>query len=162
MNYPTHILELPTTVVFALKIGRHYLYGERYEVYIDHKSLKYLYTQKELNMRQCRWLELLKDYDLTINYHPEKANVVAYALSRKSCNVAYLITSQMHILEDPQKMNIEVCLPGASLQLANLRVLPTLIDEIKAAQEKDPNLQKIRAAIEARTEPKFKIHKMAH
>ncbi|OAY70091.1 Transposon Tf2-9 polyprotein [Ananas comosus] len=66
-NYPTHDLEL-AAVIFALKLWRHYLYGERCEVYTDHKSLKYLFTQKELNLRQRRWLELLKDYDLTILY----------------------------------------------------------------------------------------------
>ncbi|KAK8700519.1 hypothetical protein V6N13_018914 [Hibiscus sabdariffa] len=81
-NYPTHDIEL-AAVVFALKIWRHYLYGERCTVYTDHKSLKYLMTQKELNLRQRRWLELLKDYDLSIEYHPGKANVVADALSRK-------------------------------------------------------------------------------
>jgi hypothetical protein len=82
-NYPTHDLEL-AAVVFALKIWRHYLYGEKCEIYTDHKSLKYFFTQKELNMRQRRWLELIKDYDCEINYHPGKANVVADALSRKS------------------------------------------------------------------------------
>jgi hypothetical protein len=71
-------------VIFALKIWRHYLYEERYETYTDHKNLKYLFTQNELNMRQRRWLELIKDYDCKINYHPDKANVVAGALSRKS------------------------------------------------------------------------------
>ena len=81
-NYPTHDLEL-AAVVFALKIWRHYLYGERCEIFTDHKSLKYLFSQKELNMRQRRWLELMKDYDLDIQYHPGKANVVADALSRK-------------------------------------------------------------------------------
>ena len=89
-NYPTHDLEL-AAVVFALKIWRHYLYGEQCEIFTDHKSLKYLFTQKELNMRQRRWLELLKNYDLTISYHPGKANVVADALSRKSAgNLAAL------------------------------------------------------------------------
>ena len=63
-NYPTHDLEL-AAVVFALKIWRHYLYGERFEVFSDHKSLKYLFTQKDLNLRQRRWMELLKDYDFT-------------------------------------------------------------------------------------------------
>ena len=82
-NYPTHDLEL-ATVVFALKIWRHYFYGERCEIYTDHKSLKYFFTQKELNMRQQMWLELIKDYNFSINYHPSKANVVADALSRKS------------------------------------------------------------------------------
>ncbi|XP_073119989.1 uncharacterized protein [Henckelia pumila] len=82
-NYPTHDLEL-AAVVFALKIWRHYLYGAKCEIFTDHQSLKYLFTQKELNMRQRRWIELLKDYDLTISYHPGKANKVADALSRKN------------------------------------------------------------------------------
>lgn len=82
-NYPTHDLEL-AVVVYALKIWRHYLYGARCEIYTDHKSLKYFFTQKELNMRQRRWLELVKDYDCSINYHPGKANAVADALSRKA------------------------------------------------------------------------------
>jgi hypothetical protein len=80
-NYPTHDLEL-AAVVFALKSWRHYLYGESCNIYTDHKSLKYIFTQKELNLRQRRWLELIKDYDLSIQYHPWKANVVADALSR--------------------------------------------------------------------------------
>ncbi|WVZ75902.1 hypothetical protein U9M48_023921 [Paspalum notatum var. saurae] len=83
VNYPTHDLEL-AAVVYALKIWRHYLFGQRCEIYTDHKSLKYIFTQNELNMRQRRWLELIKDYDLEIHYHPGKANVVADALSRKS------------------------------------------------------------------------------
>ncbi|KAL5547540.1 hypothetical protein UlMin_002771 [Ulmus minor] len=82
-NYPTHDLEL-VAVVFALKIWRHYLYGVHCEIYTDHKSLKYFFTQKEFNMRQRRWLELVKDYDCEILYHPGKANKVADALSRKS------------------------------------------------------------------------------
>ncbi|PON37319.1 Ribonuclease H-like domain containing protein, partial [Parasponia andersonii] len=81
-KYPTHDLEL-AAVVFALKIWRHYLYREKCEIYTDHKSLKYFFTQKELNMRQRRWLELVKDYDCEIYYHTGKANVVADALSRK-------------------------------------------------------------------------------
>ncbi|KAG8503209.1 hypothetical protein CXB51_001194 [Gossypium anomalum] len=79
-NYPTHDLEL-AAIVFALKIWRHYLFGERCHVYSDNKSLKYLMTQRELNLRQRRWLELLKDYELVIDYHPGKANVIADALS---------------------------------------------------------------------------------
>ncbi|WVZ89760.1 LOW QUALITY PROTEIN: hypothetical protein U9M48_036125 [Paspalum notatum var. saurae] len=83
VNYPTHDLEL-AAVVHALKIWRHYLFGNRCEIYTDNKSLKYIFRQNELNMRQRRWLELIKDYDLEIHYHPGKANVVADALSRKS------------------------------------------------------------------------------
>ncbi|GKB06137.1 putative reverse transcriptase domain-containing protein [Tanacetum coccineum] len=81
-NYTTHDLELGA-VVFALKIWRHYLYGTKCTVFIDHKSLQHILYQKELNMRQLRWLELLSDYDCEIRYHPGKANVVADALSRK-------------------------------------------------------------------------------
>ena len=81
-NYPTHDLEL-AVVVFALKIWRHYLYGVTFKIYTYHQSLKYIFTQKELNLRQRHWLELLKDYDLQIQYHPGKANVVVDAQSRK-------------------------------------------------------------------------------
>ena len=85
-NYPTHDLEL-AAVVHALKIWRHYLLDNMCHIYTDHKSLKYIFTQLELNMRQRRWLELIKDCNLEVHYHPGKANVVADALSRKShCN----------------------------------------------------------------------------
>jgi hypothetical protein len=82
LNYPTHDLEL-AAVVHALKIWRHYITGTKCQVYMDHKSLKYIFTQKDLNLRQCRWLELIKDYDLESHYHPGKENLVANALSRK-------------------------------------------------------------------------------
>ena len=82
-NYLTHDLEL-AGVLFALKIWRHYLYVETSEIYTNYKSLKYLFSQKELNMRQRRCIELLKDYDCSILFHLSKANVVANALSRKS------------------------------------------------------------------------------
>ncbi|GJV75725.1 putative reverse transcriptase domain-containing protein [Tanacetum coccineum] len=81
-NYTTHDLELGA-VVFALKMWRHYLYGTKCVVFTDHKSLQHILDQKELNMRQRCWLELLSDYDCEIRYHPGKANVVADALSRK-------------------------------------------------------------------------------
>ncbi|KAA0064139.1 ty3-gypsy retrotransposon protein [Cucumis melo var. makuwa] len=88
-NYPAHDLEL-AAMVFALKIWRHYLYGEKIQIFTDYKSLKYLFTQKELNMRKGRWLELVKDYDCEILYHPGKENMVADALSRK-LNDPYLV-----------------------------------------------------------------------
>ncbi|GJR38980.1 putative reverse transcriptase domain-containing protein [Tanacetum coccineum] len=81
-NYTTHDLELGS-VVFALKIWRHYLYGTKCTVFTDHKSLQHILDQKELNMRQRRWLELLSDYDCDIRCHSGKANVVADALSHK-------------------------------------------------------------------------------
>ncbi|KAK8586309.1 hypothetical protein V6N13_082120 [Hibiscus sabdariffa] len=83
LNYPTHDLEL-LVIVFAVMIWRHYLYCEKCHMFKDHKSLRYLLTQKDLNLRQRRWMELLKYYDLVIDYHPGKANVVADALSQKS------------------------------------------------------------------------------
>jgi ribonuclease HI len=79
----THDLELPA-VIHALKIWRHYLMGKRYELYMDHKNLKYIFTQLDHNLRQRRWLELIMVYDIGITYHPGKANVVADALSRRS------------------------------------------------------------------------------
>ncbi|KAL4351688.1 hypothetical protein GQ457_06G013250 [Hibiscus cannabinus] len=86
LNYPTHDLEL-AAVVFALKIWRHYLYGEKCHMFTDHKSLKYLLTQKDLHLRQQRWMELLKDYALVIDYHPRKANVVADAPEEVELNL---------------------------------------------------------------------------
>ncbi|GJV54926.1 putative reverse transcriptase domain-containing protein [Tanacetum coccineum] len=81
-NYTTHDLELGA-IVSALKIWRHYLYGTKCTVFTIHKSLQHILNQKELNMRQRRWLEFLSDYDCEIRYHPGKANVIADALSRK-------------------------------------------------------------------------------
>ncbi|KAH0765186.1 hypothetical protein KY285_001057 [Solanum tuberosum] len=92
-NYPTHELEL-AAVVFALEIWRHYLYGVHVDVFTDHKSLHYVFYQKDLNLHKTRWLELLKDYDMSFLYHPGKTNVVADALSRLSMG------SVAHIEED--------------------------------------------------------------
>ena len=92
-NYPTHDMEL-AAVVFALKIWRHYLYSEEFDVYSDHKSLKYIFTQRDLNMRQRRWMEFLEDYDFNLHYHLGKANVVADALSRKSRGALASIASR--------------------------------------------------------------------
>jgi len=93
-NYPTHDLEL-TAVVFALKVWRHYLYGLRFVVFSDHKSLKYMFDQKELHMRQRRWFEFLKNYDFALSYHPGKANVVADVLSRKSLHMPALMVNKL-------------------------------------------------------------------
>jgi len=82
VNYPVHDLKL-VVVVFALRVWRHYLYEIQVQIFTDHKRLKYLMSQKELNMRQRRWVELIKDYDCVIDYHPGRANIVVDALSRK-------------------------------------------------------------------------------
>ncbi|WVZ63913.1 hypothetical protein U9M48_013506 [Paspalum notatum var. saurae] len=106
VNYPTHDLEL-AAVVHALKIWRHYLFGQRCETYTDHKSLKYIFTQNELNMRQRRWLELIKDYDMEIHYHPGKANVVADALSRKSyANMALGFMMPHELCEEFERLSL--------------------------------------------------------
>ncbi|KAA3483558.1 DNA/RNA polymerases superfamily protein [Gossypium australe] len=134
VNYPTHDLEL-AAVVFALKIWRHYLYGEKSIVYTDHKSLKYLLTQKDLNLRQRRWIELLKDYDCSIEYHPGKANVVADALSRK-------------VVTDLRAMFARLSLYDDGSLLAELQVKPTWIEEIKEKQLGDDSLNARRLQVQ--------------
>ena len=111
-NYPTHDLEL-AVVVFALKIWRPYLYGEACRIFTDQKSLKYLLTQKELNLRQRRWLELIKDYELIFKYYLRKANVVVDALSRKSSvTLAYIHTAYVPLLIDMKTLRINLDLDG--------------------------------------------------
>ena len=127
-NYPTHNLEL-VAVVFALKIWQHYLYGEKCRIYMDHKSLKYLLTHKELNLRQWRWLGLFKDYDCIIDYHPGKANVVADALSKKTMTAMSLQHSEWRLADD-----------GAIL--AQLTAQPILKQMMISAQKNDVELQK--------------------
>ncbi|KAH0773846.1 hypothetical protein KY290_010983 [Solanum tuberosum] len=98
--YPTHDLEL-AAVVHALKIWRHYLYGVHVDIFKDHKSLQYFFRQEELNLRQHRWLELLKDYDVDILYHPGKANVVIDALSRRSMgSLSYLDIEKRELVRE--------------------------------------------------------------
>ena len=127
-NYPTHDLEL-AAVVFALRIWRHYLYGEKCTIYTNHKSLKYLLTQKELNLRQRRWLELFKDYDCIIDCHPGKANVVADALSRKAMVALLIQHSEWRIVSD-----------GAIL--TQLKAQPVLKQMLINAQKNDKEMYK--------------------
>ena len=118
-NYPTHDLEL-AAVVFALKIWRHYLYGVPCQIFTDHKSLQYIFTQKELNLRQRRWLELIKDYDCTIEYHPGKANVVADALSRKlEGSYAYLQTVYLPLLIELRSLGVQLQVADTGTLLAS-------------------------------------------
>ncbi|KAJ8764775.1 hypothetical protein K2173_009176 [Erythroxylum novogranatense] len=110
------------------RIWRHYLYGVQTRIFTDHKSLKYLLSQKELNLRQRRWIELLKDYDLLIEYHPGKANVVADALSRKS-SIAHVQTVYLPLLEEMAKLKISLKQEELNCLLANFRVRPILSGE---------------------------------
>nr|AAS07330.1 putative polyprotein [Oryza sativa Japonica Group]ABF98050.1 retrotransposon protein, putative, Ty3-gypsy subclass [Oryza sativa Japonica Group] len=140
-NYPTHDLEL-AAVVHALKIWRHYLFGTRTEVYTDHKSLKYIFTQPDLNMRQRRWLELIKDYDMGIHYHPGKANVVADALSRKGyCNATEGRQLPLELCKEFERLNLGIVSKGF---VAALEAKPTLIDQVREAQTNDPDIQEIK------------------
>ena len=143
-NYPTHDLEL-AAVVHALKIWRHYLIGNRCEIYTDHKSLKYIFTQPDLNLRQRRWLELIKDYNLGVNYHPGKANVVADALSRKvHCNSAMFQEIQPELYEEFKKLNLNVSLAENEDML---EVKFTLEDQVKEAQRNDKSIEDVRERI---------------
>jgi hypothetical protein len=134
-NYPTHDLEL-ATVVHALKIWRHYLMGAHCNIYTNHKSLKYIFTQADLNMRQRRWLELIKDYDLDVHYHPGKANVVADALSRKApCNCVTMDSKVAARCDELCKLNMEVVSPCNLNYICWVLVLKCY--ELRTRQHKD-------------------------
>jgi hypothetical protein len=129
-------------VVHALKTWRHYLYGQKCDIYTDHKSLKYIFTQSELNMRQRRWQELIKDYELEIHYYPSKANVVADALSRKS---------QVNMLAArPMLFELAMEFDRLSLRFLNntqgvaIELEPTLEQDIRKDQKNDEKINKIR------------------
>jgi hypothetical protein len=120
----------------ALRMWCHYLHGNVVYIYTVHKSLKYNFTQPDLNMRQRRWLELIKDYELEVHYHPGKANVIVDALSRKAhCN--YLPIVRLTGEESSTRV-----LPD--LSLFNITLMPTLRDEIKAAQKNDEGMSHIK------------------
>jgi hypothetical protein len=97
-------------VVYALKFWRHYLLGNVWNIFTHYKSLKYIFTQPELNMRQRRWLELIKDYNLNVQYHPGKANVVVDALSRKShcLNVQPLLEDGFNLMHPVMLHSIQI------------------------------------------------------
>jgi hypothetical protein len=116
--------------------------GKHCDLFTDHKSLKYIFTQKELNMRQRRWLVLIKDYDMSLQYHPRKANVVADALSCKSY-VNGLTTGELpeDLCEQFKGLRLEIVPEGF---LASLEVQPTLMDKIKEAQKLDKEIEEIK------------------
>jgi ribonuclease HI len=138
-HYPTHDLEL-LAVVHALKVWRHYLLGNMVHIYTDHKSLKNLFTQSDLNMRHQRWLELIKDYELEVYYNLGKANMVANALSHKHrCN--HLPTQSHHFycdLEEPSLRVVPQC------RLSNISLIPTIKEDVIAAQKTEVGMEHIR------------------
>jgi hypothetical protein len=140
-NYPTHDLEL-AAVVHALKTWRHYLYGQKCDSYTDHKSLKYIFTQSELNMRQRRWLELIKDYELEIHYHLGKANVVADALSRKSqVNMLAAHPMPFELAKEFDRLSLGFLnnTQGVAIELE-----PTLEQDIRKGQKDDEKINEIQ------------------
>ena len=116
--------------------------GAHCNMYTDHKSLKYIFTQADLNMRQRRWLELIKDYDLEVHYHPGKANVVADDLSRKAqCNCITIDSKVAALCDELRKLNMEVVSPGT---LDYISVEPTLQEQIIMTQLGDKGVQVIK------------------
>ena len=132
--------------MFALKIWRHYLYGEKCFIYIDHKSLKYLPSQRELNLRQRRWMELIKDYDCVIDYHPGKANVVVDALSRKSVKTF-------------QALNAHLSLSDNDAIVAKLIAKPNLLNRVLEGQKNDEKIYAIVNQSREGKETKFTLKK---
>ena len=144
-NYPTHDLEL-AAIVFTLKIWRHYLYGEKCFIYTYHKSLKYLPSQRELNLRQRRWMELIKDSDCVIDYHPGKANVVADALSRKSIKML-------------KALNAHLSLSDNGTVMAELIARSGLLNQVLEAQKKDEKIAVVINQIGNGKETEFTVNK---
>jgi hypothetical protein len=142
-HYPTHDLEL-LAVMHTLKVWRHYLLGSLVHIYTDHKNPKYLFTQLDLNMRQRRWLELIKDYELDVHYHPGKANVVADALSRKHrCN--HIMVQPHPSCCDPKEPSLWVVPHG---RWNNIALIPTIKEDIIAAQRTDIGMGHLRQRME--------------
>nr|CAB3503748.1 unnamed protein product [Digitaria exilis] len=155
-NYPTHDLEL-AAVIHALKIWRHYLIGVPCNIYTDHKSLKYVFTQAHLNMRQRRWLGLAKDYDLIVHYHPGKANGVADALSRKAHFHCLSMKSYADTLcHEMAKLNLET-VPHGYFKL--ISVEPTMHDQSVVAQLNDASIKILKRKL-AKGKAKYKCFRL--
>jgi hypothetical protein len=132
-------------VVHALKTRRHYLYGQNCDIYTDHKSLKYIFTQSELNMRQQRWLELIKDYELEIHYHPDKANVVAAALGRKSqVNMLAAHPMSYELAKEFNRLSLGFL---NNTQGVTVEPEPTIEQNIRKGQKDDEKINEIRQLI---------------
>jgi hypothetical protein len=157
VNYPVHDLEL-AAVVFALRVWRHYLYGSQVQIFTDHKSLKYLMSHKELNMRQRRWVKLIKDYDCAIDYHPGKANVVVDALSRKGKTLMndMEIKEQGSIVE-LKKMGLWLSVGPEGSLLAQLKIRSILQDKVLVAQQVDGRVKEIKERVNKGIETSFQI-----
>ena len=138
-------------MVFALKIWRHYLYGVHIDVFTDYKSLQYMFTQRELNLRQRRWLELLKDYNMSVLYHPGKANIVANALSRLSIgSVAYVQNDKKELTHNVHhfaRLGIRFLDSAEGSTLVQSSFESSLVSEVKEKQDRDPSLVKLKESV---------------
>ena len=116
----------------------------QFRVFSDHKSLKYLFDQKELNMRQRRWIKFLKDYDFEVLYHLGKANVMADALSRKTMHVAHLMIKEMELLQSFRDMKLQFELEPEFIRCSTLVISSDFLSLIKERQARDVSLQKVK------------------
>ena len=149
-NYPTHDLEL-AAIVLTLKIWRHYLYGEQFKVFSDHKSLRYIFTQRDLNMRQCKGMEYLEDYDFILHYHPGKENVVVDELNRKSRGVLASVASrEWQMLETVGQFRLQDS-DQAQGALGSLVAIPSLLSKVIEFQGQDMEILFIRDRVQSST-----------
>jgi hypothetical protein len=131
------------------------LIGKKTEIYTDHKSLKYIFTQQDLNLHQRRWLELIKDYDLNINYHPGKANVVADALSRKSyCNLLELQEQRPELYKEFAKLNLGFV---SNTKVVAMEVEATFEQDIRKGQLNDEKITEIKELTKEDKAPGFVV-----
>jgi hypothetical protein len=157
-NYPTHDLEL-AAVIHALKIWRHHLMGAKCNIYTDHKSLKYIFTQADQNMRQRCWLELIKDYDPKVHYHPGKANVVADTLSCKAhCHCSSVEIFSKTLCYQMRNLNLEI-IPQGSLNLISIEF--TLQERIIMSQLHDEGIKIIKQKL-SQGEAKYRCFHTDH
>jgi hypothetical protein len=138
-------------VIHTLKISRHYVLENRCEIYIDYKSLKYIFTQNGLNLRQRRWLELIKDYNLEIHCHLGKANMVADALSRKS-HVNVVLAYPLELCREFEQLNLGIVCHTEGM---TLKIESTLEQDISKGQLEDEKIKKIRELMKERKAPDF-------
>ena len=160
MNYQTHDLEL-ASMEFSLNIWRNYLYGVHVNMYTDHKSLQYVFTQKELNLRQRRWLESLKDYDMSVIYHPDKANVVADSLSRMTMvSVSHVDEAKKDLVKDVHRfprlgVRLEDSPNGGFMVHHNFE--SSLEVEVKSKQHLDQPLMELKVSVLGKINESFSL-----
>lgn len=157
-NYLTHDLEMEA-MVFVLKVWRYYLFCSRFEVFGDHKSLKYLFDHKKLNMRQRRWLEFLKNYYFGLSYHPSKANAVVHALSMKFLHISMLMVRELKFIEKFRDLSLVFEMTPNTMKLGMLKLTSGILEEIRNRQKLDLGLIDRLVLINQGKEVDFRLHK---